>query len=377
MRDAMKRRTTRGPGGRPRVIGGGAVTALALLIAGCGGASVESGDGQDVPFADLYQEALDGGGTVVLYTHLSGAEQQAAIARAFEDTFPGVTLEVTGLNGQQLLERFLTENRAGQNLVDVIEYPGLAPFLNEFQDEGFVEPYTPSSAGDYTTEGTYVEGLAYPWTSYEQGACYNPDLVTDDEVELLETYEGWTDPVFEGRAAVSEPSGGTYLRGWTYWVAEDPELGQSWLQRMKDNVSPVAFSDGNAAADRVAAGEYAVVYGVNSVVAVRAAMDGAPLRCVRQEYTVIIPAPVGLVSGGPNPAGGKLFIEWQLSKEGQQAAMNATGNLSARDDLVGVPPEGVEDWPAPNLAVANDEEVVAAKQRDVVDFFQSLFGTGQ
>lgn len=356
-------------------------TATVALVAGCSStppAPDPDVPGAEGPLAELYEEALaTNGGKVVLYTHLSGTEQQVAISQAFGEAYPGLTLEVTGLNGQQLLERFLTEKRAGQNLVDVIEYAGLAPFLNEFDEEGFIEPYEPTVAGDYTTPGTFIEGVVYPWTSYEQGACYNPELATDQEIELIKSYEGWADPALKDRAATSMPTGGTYLRGWDYWLHQDENLGDDWLRAIKENVDPIAYSNGNNAADRVAAGEYAVVFGVNSNVAIRAAQSGAPLECVRQEYTVIIAAPVGLVTDAPNPAGGKLFIEWQLSEPGQRVMMNEVGNLSARDDLVGVAPDGISNWPAPNKLVANDEDVVAETQREVVELFTSLFGSGQ
>ena len=381
MHDAKKRQFV-ATVGRGRWRAALVATTVAVFIAGCSStptpAPTSDGGAGDSPLDALYEEAkATAGGKVVLYTHLSGTEQQVAIAQAFAAAYPGLTLEVTGLNGQQLIERFLTEKRAGLDLVDVIKYPGLAPFQNEFADEGFLEAYTPTAADQYTTEGTFIEDLAYPWSTYEQGACYNPDLVTAKEIKLLQSYEGWADPVFEGRAAISMPTGGTYLRGWDYWLEEDGDLGEEWLQDIKDNVNPTAFSNGNNAADRVAAGEYAVVYGVNSNTEIRAAATGAPLKCVRQEYTVVVPAPVALATDSPNPAGGKLYIEWQLSKEGQLFVLNEIGNLSARDDLFGVPPEDIPDWPTPNELVANDEGVVADTQADVVDLFTRLFGSGQ
>lgn len=382
MVDAMKRQFAGGSRRRAKGIATAAVAvAIGALLAGCGGAPAvtpTAGGDSDDPLDALYQEALEtAGGKVVLYTHLSGTEQQVALANAFSEAYPGLTVEVTGLTGQQLLERFLTEKRSNLNLVDVMQYPGLAPFENELQDEGFLEPYTPSSAGEYTIDGTYVEGLAYPWSTYEQGACYNPDMLSDKEIKLLETYEGWADPTFEGRAAISMPTGGTYLRGWDYWLEEDPDLGEDWLQDIKENVNPTAFSNGNNASDRVSAGEYAVAYGVNSNNEIRAAASGAPLKCVRQEYTVVIAAPIALATDAPNPAGGKLFIEWMLSKEGQTFVLNEIGNLSARADLFGVAPENIPDWPTPNELVANDEEIVAETQKDVVDLFTALFGSGQ
>ncbi|MGW3606500.1 extracellular solute-binding protein [Micromonospora sp. NPDC005161] len=377
MRDATKRRIT--PlrlGLRSRVVVTVVATALATMVAGCGGSADPTPAGS--AFNDLYQQAkATNGGKIALYTHLSGTDQQAAIKKAFEAAYPGLDLEVTGLNGQQLLTRFETEKQSGQNHVDVIQYAGTAPFTGTFKEQDLIEPFTPADASHYKTEGTFIEGYAYPWCAYELSAVYNPTMVSDEDKKKLETYQGWADPTWKGRAAIAEPNGGTYLRGWDYWVAQDTSLGKDWLKAIKDNVDPVVFSDGNSAANQVQSGEYAVAFGVNSVTAVRAALKGAPVELSRQEYTVVVPALMGLVSKAPNAPGGKLFINWQLSEAGQKASQDATGNLSVRDDLIGVPPNGVENWPKPNKQVSNDEKVVTATQKDLTTYFTQLFGAGQ
>lgn len=380
MRDGTKRRATAlRVGFRSRVVAiVAAVGAFAALAAGCGGSASPADTGSAARFNDLYQQAkATNGGKVVLYTHLSGTDQQAAIKKAFESAFPGLDLEITGLDGQQLLTRFETEKQAGQNHVDAIQYAGTAPFTSTFKDQNLIEPFTPADAPEYKTQGTVIDGYAYPWSIYELSAVYNPTMVSDADKKKLETYQGWTDPTWKGRAAIAEPNGGTYLRGWDYWVEQDTSLGKNWLKSIKDNVDPVAFSDGNSAATQVQSGEYAVAFGVNSVTAVRAAQKGAPLEVSRQENTLIVPAMMGLVSNAPNPAGGKLFIDWQLSEAGQKASEDATGNLSARDDLIGVPPAGVDNWPKPKKQVSNDENVVNATQKDLTTYFTQLFGAGQ
>lgn len=368
--------------------------ALMLVAAGCGGSEEVAGDTQDDeqtadstgevaeqgsedaaadPIEELYQQALDEGGEVVLYTHVSAAEQRENLAAAFEERFPGMRVEHTGAVGQQLLERFLTEKRSGLHTADVFQYPGLAPFEGVLAEEGFLEPYTPTSSELYDEEGTFIEGLAYPWSVYHMGACYNPDMLDEEEVNLLHSYEGWTDPTWQGRANIVAPTGGTYLRSTTYWVMEDPELGEEWLADMAA-LEPTVFNSANPATDRVIAGEYAVSFNAFSATAARQAEFGAPLRCTFAEYAVAIPAPMALASDAPNPAGGRLWIEWQLSEEGQVASQNATKNLSARAGMEDIPPVDVDWWENPSELRAPDEDIVAEHQEFVTDLFARLFG---
>lgn len=368
------------PGKRRRAAHAAAVAAVAgaaLLTAACGsGGGGSSPAPANVPFASLYKKAAaTNGGNVVLYTHLSGATQQHAIAQAFEAEYPNMHLQVTGLDGQQEIERFVTEKQAGKNLVDVIQYPGSTPFETNIKQ--YIQPFTPTSASEYTTAGTYIKGFAYPWSVYQMAACYNPDKVSPGDVAKLSTYQGWADPTWKGRAAIAAPNGGTYLRGWTYWIDQDKSLGPAWLQEIKKNVDPTPFSDGESADQQVEAGQYAVAFGVLNVDQPRAAVTGAPLKCVLQQYTVEIPAMMGLVKNGPNPAGGQLFIDWQLSRAGQVASQQATQNLSAEDQIKGQAPAGTSDWQTPKKTVTTDEGVVAAKQQDVISLFNQTFGGGQ
>src|SRR5690606_22508807 len=71
---------------------------------------------------------------------------------------------------------------------------------------------------------------------------------------------------------------------------------------------------------------------------------GAPIAIVHlSDGTAATPDGVALVKGGPNPEGGKAFIDWAMSKSTQERLAQDIGRRSVRLDVEG--PAGT-----PNLA---------------------------
>ena len=82
----------------------------------------------------------------------------------------------------------------------------------------------------------------------------------------------------------------------------------------------------------VAAGEIALQINANAVSVNRLKQKGAPIDWVAPGPLPGLMVGVGLVSQAPHPAAARLFIDFLLSKEGQQLYQNA-GRLVARSDL--------------------------------------------
>lgn len=353
-----------------------AVGALALALAACGGdggteapaGPVEGGD----EIQELYEAAKEEG-SVNLYSHVTASEQIEAFVAAFEEQYPGIDVTLTNKTGSAILETFLSEKRAGRNDVDVIQYPGMAPFQNEFQDEGLIEEYTPTSADLYPEDST-VPGYAYPWLTYNMGAVYNKDLITDEELELLQTYEGWTDPIWKGRISAGSPGSASIQRALFQWVDQDPDLGEGWLEALAA-LDPVPFNSVTPAAERVIAGEFVASFPQMSVTAARAIPEGAPIGWATQEYTVTNPALVAVASEAPHPNAAKLLMEFHLSEAGQAAMVEAVAADTLRTDL---DLQAIDDeaFEAPEELVIVDEALIAERGSEVVDSWNALIGPG-
>ena len=107
-----------------------------------------------VPF-DLLSAAQEEG-TVVWY-HGQLTEANNETISQFQERFPFITVEELTMNSPALLERFLTESRAGLHAADIMT--GTSP--SEFEaaaEEGFLDSYRVSSESELP-DGTYTSGV--------------------------------------------------------------------------------------------------------------------------------------------------------------------------------------------------------------------------
>jgi iron(III) transport system substrate-binding protein len=69
---------------------------------------------------------------------------------------------------------------------------------------------------------------------------------------------------------------------------------------------------------------------------------GSPMSIVHlTDGTIATPDGIALIKGGPNPEGGKKFIDWALSKSTQETLVKEIGRRSVRTDVSG--PAGLPD----------------------------------
>lgn len=350
-----------------------ALAVVTLFASACGSGGGDSGPSDAFP--ELYAKAKKEG-TLSLYSHVTATEQIEGVVDAFEEAYPDIEVELTNKTGSAILETFLSEKRAGVNKVDVMQYPGIAPFEDRFRDEKFIQPFTPSSAKSYPADSV-VKGYAYPWLSYTMGAVYNTDKITDKELECLRKLECWTDPMWKGRISGGSPGSASIQRSLYQWVEKDDALGDQWLQDYAA-LDPVTFNSVTPAAERVIAGEYVASFPQMSITAARAGPEGAPIGFATQEYSVANPALIALASKAPHPNAGKLFIEWLLSDAGQKVMIKSVATDSLKTDLKNNKPVTGEDWfDSPKKLVIPDDVEFEKHSKAITDKWNKLIGPGK
>ena len=350
------------------------LTSLCILVSGCGSGSSGLGGGEPLSEAQqaLYDQAVNTGGNVRIFIGTTGKEELDGLAELFNERYPNVALDITSGTGDQIQERFLSEKRAGLNNVDVVSMAGIAPF-QEINQEGYLAQFTPEDAQLFNYDPqTFIDGVAYGFASLDLGICYNPTKLTDEEVGLLHTYQGWTDPRWKGRASIVRPDGYGYRRGWTYWVYEDPGLGEPWLRALAE-LDPTVFPNANSAAPQISAGEYDILINSPTAVQKAATRDGAPFRCTTGEYAPAYTFAAALAKDAPNTPGGQLFINWLLSEDGQQAVQDTVG-YTARRKGFDVPVIDEDWWQPPQDERFVDEAAVKTNQQALTTLFDSLIG---
>jgi iron(III) transport system substrate-binding protein len=350
--------------------------ALSLVLTACGGASESGGEAAAVSEDQqrLYKEAAAAGGTVNLFVGTASNKDTDQLIDRFNDTFPNITVHYVSGTGSEVTERLLTEKRSGLNNADALLVAGISTF-DPVAKEGFLASFVPEEAELFKEDGTYLENQAYSFGGQYNGVCYNPKNLTEEEAASLRTYDGWTNAAWKGRAAIVSPDGSAYRRGLSYWLYQDKELGQQWLEGLAA-LNPTTFSSGNIVVPQVIAGEFDLVFNVSTVYGARAYREGAPLECVTGERAPYSTFASAVITDAPNQAGGQLFTNWLFSEAGQKAVQDTWAFSSLRDGF-DTPVIEADWWQVHEDARVIDEELVNRRHKELVNTFNSMFSSAK
>jgi len=280
-------------------------------------------------------------GNLLLYLSTNLADANATIQR-FNQKYPFVRINLYRAENERLLNRILTEARAGKFEADVVLISSFEVRVL-LQRELLQQYISPESRH-------YVEGFKDPkgfWTSVysiPRVIGYNTSLVPANLAPT--SYEDLLHPRWKGKILMSD-SAFLWFTGFLNFRGE--EKGRQYMKRLAAQMP--GFQTGATLINQlVAAGEYPIgasdVYSHN-VEAMKG--KGAPIDWVRTAEPIVTGLkPIGLSSRARHPNAGKLFIDFTLSKEGQEL-IRSFSRIPDRDDVPSDPPylkNGVKLFPA-------------------------------
>lgn len=152
-------------------------------------------------------------------------------------------------------------------------------------------------------------------------------------------------------------------------ITRNESLGWNWYETLNDNGAVLVQGNG-AVARNVASGEQ--TYGmVVDFLAIRNRNEGSPVDVIYPtEGVPVITEPVGIVKGSPNEAAAQAFVDFLLSQEGQEVAVEI-GYMPLREDVM--PPEGFPALSEMIILSAPPAELAETREADKARFSE-LFG---
>lgn len=268
-------------------------------------------------------------GNVVWYTTLIIDQAVRPLVAAFEAKYPGIEVSFARAGSGETALKIINEGQAGRPQADVFD--GTATY-SSVGPAGLVEAYIPDTVTDFAESNRDKDGFWHALNLYYLTAAYNTDLVSAEEAP--NTFEDllaseWKDQMvwsFEPEPAAAPGFVGNIL---TY-MGEDK--GMEYLHALNEqNITNMVASQ-RAVIDRVILGDFKLGLMTFSHHSVISQGKGAPIEWVRMEPLVNAASLMGLVKGGPNPNAGKLFIDYMMSKEGQEVLAGA-GYIPAHPDV--------------------------------------------
>ncbi|MGE5819452.1 MAG: ABC transporter substrate-binding protein [Deltaproteobacteria bacterium] len=273
------------------------------------------------------QEKLDylargarGEGELVYYGTIP-IDEFLPLARVFNARYRSLALQHYFSPRQGILNRTLTEARAGRHAVDVVQ---LDPSYGyQLLNENLVQPYVISGQGRFY-EGTYdANGSWYSMYHLTTALIYNTGLIKPEQAP--KSYEELLAPAWKGKM-LFDPEAGYILAA----------MEQAWgREKAVDYLTKLSKQDlsyrrgGTLTTQVVSSGEYPIGIAINGETSAAVREKGAPLGFKVLSPKIVKPEGLFLAKNAPHPHATLLFAEWVLSDEAQSFLATTLGKGSA------------------------------------------------
>ena len=315
---------------------------------------------------ELYAAAQEEGG-LVFYTAML-EETELALTELFEED-TGLSVEFVRNPTNRLYERIITEHGADAFPADVVRMPDVT-FLNDLVERGVFTEHEVAAGDAIPEEFVHEGGLYYSTAIGPTSMGVNTEFLPTEEPPS--TYEDLLDPAYQGEIGMAHVGVGT--TAWIFAQMTRQEFGVEYWEELA--AQDVTLTAGNAqAADLLARGEVSVAYlRPNAILVLQE--QGAPVEVVwAEDHMPIFSFYMGLVDGGENPNAAKVFMNWHLSKRGQTATADVSGEYSVRPDVDPPTLSGVTFPPLSEQPIYQpDPEIWATEREAWTEEWFEIFG---
>jgi iron(III) transport system substrate-binding protein len=253
------------------------------------------------------------------YTAHYNSETAAALCQGFEKKYPGVKCNYIRTTAQVAYQRLAQDQKAGIAQASVISSTDQSHYTKMKQD-GWLQPYKPKNLPELVDAFRSFNDPDDMFIATAAGLVlitYNTSVVSASEAP-----KKWTDladPRWKNKVSIGHPGFSGYvgtwvvqmkkLYGWDYFKKLElnkPRIGRS----INDTVTML-----NAKESIVAAGP--------SATTLESRAKGNPLAVVYPEDgAILMVSASGIVKNAPAPNAAKLFMEYLLSREGNDVMVS-------------------------------------------------------
>jgi iron(III) transport system substrate-binding protein len=332
--------------------------AVALLIAAAAALGPAAAAGAAVS-ADV-QAAAKREGVVVWYTSFDAKTLPGVVTR-FEQTHPGIKLQTLQITSNLIPARIITEQRGHQYNADVCN-GDIVP-MSQLAAGGALQPYKPAEPGKFVKGAVDPSGM---WTSlYDDTTvlAWNPKKLQEHGLKPPTSLADLTKPEWAGKIGIDSTA-----YNWYQGLTETDPKAQEFLKKLVAN-KPFLTQGHTNTVTQLEAGEFDVTPTAYGYMADLEHRNGRPVDFLNPNPLFVGLGPVGLVANAPHPNAARVFLDWLLSRDGQQTIIDVSGRPSARTDVQNNAAVFSARMPMHILSTPDQ-----AKYKDLVSQYKSLLG---
>ena len=309
--------------------------------------------------ASEWKEKAEAEGKLVWYASLGASDARRIIDR-FKEFYPKIAAQFYRAGDAQLMERMLAESRAGKFEWDVVSSTGY--YAYNLKKRGMLAPYESPErkfirAGHKDPQATWTS----IYTNYTV-LGYNSRLIGRDNVP--KSHNDLLRPLWKGQIGLVSTA---YEWFAVMLQSMGNEKGTAFMRELAKQ-QPQLRNGRTLLAQFVAAGETNSALAAYSQNFENLKRDGAPVDWVPLDPVYGNLNPMGLSAKAPHPSAGKLFVDFVLSKAGQET-IREQRRVPDRVDVLPDPPKLAQGF----TATFTSDEVYANFDR-YVKLFQEIFG---
>jgi iron(III) transport system substrate-binding protein len=285
--------------------------------------------------ADLVS-AANKEGKLVIYG-VTDNEQANHLIREFRVMYPAIQVEYSNMNTTELYNRFISETVAGAS-ADVT-WSSAMDLQIKLVNDGYAQPHKSAETAKLPDWANW-KNEAFGTTYEPIGFVYNKRLVPAadvpqshaDFIKLLNTQT----EKYKGKVNTYDPekSGVGFML-----VTQDKQVnaaGFAELQKALGAVQAKVQGSTGTMMERIASGENLIGYNLNAAYALtRAQKDPSIGIVLPKDYTLVISRVMFIARNAKNPNAAKLWLDFVLSKKGQEIIANKADLYAIRPDVEG------------------------------------------
>ena len=281
---------------------------------------------------------------IVVVHGAPGKTYNAAMVGAFNKAYPDIKVQFSGSGGSAEIPKVIRERQAGIYGWDVW-VSGPTGALGMLKESGFFQPLQPVLRPEIVADDKWMGGFAFGWMDNEQkffyafdGTIQTPVTVNWDFIAKkdLTTLADLMKPQFSGKIVWHDPRVSGTGNGTSQTLFHN--LGEEALIKLyKQNVT--FTTNGHQIAEWAVRGRYPIAIGLEpselndfKAQGIGKNVETLPASYYKEQQISVGFGNVGLVDKAPHINAATVYINWLLSKDGQEAWVKTPRN-SRRTDV--------------------------------------------
>lgn len=263
-------------------------------------------------------------GKLVFYAAMNAADS-VRVQNGFEKKFPQIKVELVRAGAPALLQRIITEARGGRVFADAVL--GFGYIHYELEQQKLLAKYESAERKAYRPQ--FKDNAGY-WTNVFpilHTIAYNTRMV--QPAELPGRYTDLLLPKWKDRTGLNG-NNIMFLAAMMNLYGRDK--GMDFLKKLAAQ-NPQVRGGGTQLTMLLAAGEFPLAFSINENNVESFKQRGGPIDWARLADPLYgETVPIGIMAGAAHPNAARLFVDYVLSREGQEL-FKELGKVPARSDV--------------------------------------------